>query len=140
METNQKEDLIIKSLDAKLTSEERTLLMQLLESDHETKKLSLQYEKLRGMLLRPEPDSFGPFFAERIVNKIKNLKKEIDYQIFFFFKKYQLAAVGVVIALIVLNIIFSDQLTVKSVLGLEDQNNSSSDLVEHVDFYSELTN
>jgi hypothetical protein len=140
MEMNKKEELVIKSLDAKLSNEERAMLMQLLESDHETKKLSDQYEKLRDMLLRPEPDSFGPFFAERIVNKIKNLKKEIDYQIFFFFKKYQLAAVGVVIALIVLNIIFSDQLTVKSVLGLEDQNATSSDLVEHVDFYSELTN
>ena len=102
------------------------------------KKYSQQYEKLREVLLRQEPDSFGPFFAERIVNKIKNLRKEIDYQIFFFFKKYQLAAVGVVIALIVLNIIFSDQLTLKSVLGFEDQ--TSSDLIENVDLYSELSN
>lgn len=140
MEKNQKEELLIKSLDAKLSNEERALLINLLENDHEVKKYSLQYEKLREMLLRQEPDSFGPFFAERIVNKIKNLKKEFDYQIFFFFKKYQLAAVGIVIALIVLNIIFSDQLTLKSVLGFEDQNQTSNDLVENVDLYSELSN
>ncbi len=140
MEKNQKEELLIKSLDAKLSNEERALLMNLLENDHEIKKYSRQYEKLREMLLRQEPDSFGPFFAERIVNKIKNLKKEFDYQIFFFFKKYQLAAMGIVIALIVLNIIFSDQLTLKSVLGFEDQNQSATELVENVDLYSELSN
>jgi hypothetical protein len=140
MEKDKKEELLIKSLDAKLSNEERSMLMNLLEHDHEVKRYSRQYEKLRQMLLRPEPDSFGPFFAERIVNKIKNLKKEIDYQIFFFFKRYQLAAVGIVIALIVLNIIFSDQLTLKSVLGLEDQNQTATDLLENVDLYSELSN
>jgi hypothetical protein len=140
MEKDKKEELLIKSLDAKLSNEERSMLMNLLEHDHEVKRYSRQYEKLRQMLLRPEPDSFGPFFAERIVNKIKNLKKEIDYQIFFFFKRYQLAAVGIVIALIVLNIIFSDQLTLKSVLGLEEQNQTATDLVENVDLYSELSN
>ncbi len=134
----KKDELLIKSLDNKLSNEERQLLMTMIENDHQLKKYSQQYERLRQMLLRQEPDSFGPFFAERIVNRIKNMKKEIDYQIFFFFKKYQLAAVGVVIALIVLNIIFSDQLTLKSVLGFEDQ--TSTDLIENVDLYSELSN
>lgn len=138
MNIDKKEELLIKSMDSKLSNEERQLLMTMIENDHQLKKYSQQYEKLREVLLRQEPDSFGPFFAERIVNKIKNLRKEIDYQIFFFFKKYQLAAVGVVIALIVLNIIFSDQLTLKSVLGFEDQ--TSSDLIENVDLYSELSN
>jgi hypothetical protein len=140
MEKQDKEELLIKSLDAKLSNEERSLLMTMMESDHDLKKYSQQYDKLRQMLQRSEPDSFGPFFAERIVNRIKNLKKEIDYQIFFFFKKYQLAAVGVVIALIVLNILFSDQLTLKSVLGFEDQNQTSTEQVENVDLYSDLNN
>jgi hypothetical protein len=138
MEIEKKEELLIKSLDAKLSNEERQLLMTMMENDHQLKKYSKQYDTLREMLLRQQPDTFGPFFAERIINKIKNLRKEIDYQIFFFFKKYQLAAVGIVIALIVLNIIFSDQLTLKSVLGFEEQ--TSGDLIENVDLYSELSN
>ncbi len=135
---DKKDELLIKSLDSKLSNEERQLLMTMLESDFQLKRHAQQYDKLRAMLLRPEPDSFGPFFAERIINKIKNIRSEIDYQIFFFFKKYQLAAVGIVIALIVLNIIFSDQLTLKSVLGFEDQ--TSGDLIENVDLYSDLSN
>src|SRR6266487_5047999 len=127
MDTSKKEELLIKSLDGKLSGEERQLLISLFESDHEIKRYADQYAKLREMLLRKEPDSFGPFFAERIVNKIRNMKQEIDYQIFFFFKRYQLAAVGVLIALIVLNIIFSDRLTIKSVLGFEDQNQTATD-------------
>lgn len=138
MNIEKKDELLIKSLDSKLSNEERQLLITMMEDDHQLKKYSQQYDKLREMLLRQEPDSFGPFFAERIVNKIKNLRKEIDYQIFFFFKRYQLAAVGIVIALIVLNIVFSDQLTLKSVLGFEDQ--TSNDLIENVDLYSELGN
>jgi len=74
---------------------------------------------LRAKLLRKEQDSFGPFFAERIINRIKSLKKEIDYQIFSFSGNTSWQRIGIVVALVVLNIVLSDQLTVKSVLGFE---------------------
>ncbi|MBS1680657.1 MAG: hypothetical protein JST48_03010 [Bacteroidetes bacterium] len=137
---NVNEELLAKSFDANLSHVELDEL-QHTKNDIQAKKLLAQHGKLRQLLLRKEQDSFGPFFAERVVNQIKRLSKEIDYQIYFFFKKYQLAAVGLVIALIVLNIFLSDTITVKSVLGFENQPaGSDSDLIENLDLFNELTN
>jgi len=105
-------------------------------ADARAQRTQEQYLRVRSLLARPEADSFGPFFAERIINRIKSMKKEIDYQIFFFFKKYQLAALGVVVALLALNIVFSDQLTLKSVLGFDDV---QSDSLVTIDLYQDLT-
>jgi len=47
-----------------------------------------------------------------------------------------LAAIGVVVALVVLNIVLSDNLTVKSVLGFEDE---QVDNIVSIDLYKNLT-
>jgi len=129
------EDLFLQSLDGPLTREQKEVLAQQLLSDRKLKLTADQYILIREKLKREEPDSFGPFFAERIVNKIRNLKQEIDYQIFFFFRKYQVAVIGVLVALLALNIMFSDQLTFKSILGFEDQNQDS---IVTIDLYQNL--
>jgi len=130
------EDLFLQSLDGKISDEQKTKLAEAMIADPTLKKNADQFVKLRDKLLRKKEESFGPFFAERIINQIKSLKKEIDYQIFFFFKKYQLAAIGVVVALVVLNIVLSDNLTVKSVLGFEEE---QVDNIVSIDLYQNLT-
>jgi hypothetical protein len=130
------DDLFLQSLDGKISAEQKKKLDEVMNSDLLLRKNADQFMTLRSKLLRKEEDSFGPFFAERIINQIKSLKKEIDYQIFFFFRKYQLAAIGVVVALVVLNIVLSDQMTVKSVLGFEDEH---ADDIVTIDLYQNLT-
>jgi len=130
------EDLFLQSLDGKISDEQKTKLAEAMIADPTLKKNADQFVKLRDKLLRKKEESFGPFFAKRIINQIKSLKKEIDYQIFFFFKKYQLAAIGVVVALVVLNIVLSDNLTVKSVLGFEEE---QVDNIVSIDLYQNLT-
>jgi hypothetical protein len=92
--------------------------------------------QIKEMLLYGKGESFGPFFAERVINQIKLLQQEVEYQLFSFSKKYQLAAIGLIIALLVLNIIFSDSLSFKSILGFEE--NNSSEIVQ-IDLYQDLT-
>lgn len=130
------EDLFLQSLDGKISEEQKVKLAEALSKDPGLKRRADQLLKLRTIIANKEEESFGPFFPERIVNRIKSLKREIDYQIFFFFRKYQLAAIGIVVALVVLNIVLSDQLTLKSVLGFEDE--QASDLVT-IDLYQNLT-
>jgi len=130
------EDLFLQSLDGRISDDQKRKLAEAMIADPILKKNADQFVKLRDKLLRKEEESFGPFFAERIINQIKSLKKEIDYQIFFFFKKYQLAAIGAVVALVVLNIVLSDSLTVKSVLGFEDE---QVDNIVSIDLYRNLT-
>jgi len=81
------EDLFLQSLDGKISEEQKMKLAEAMNADPALRRNADQFVKLRTKLLRKEEDSFGPFFAERIINQIKSLKKEIDYQIFFFFKK-----------------------------------------------------
>ncbi|HCW07877.1 MAG TPA: hypothetical protein DGG95_11005 [Cytophagales bacterium] len=133
---NFSEDIFLKSLDVELSLQQKTELENALQNDRQLQKKADQFVKLRTQLQRNEVDSFGPFFAERIINRIKSLKKEIDYQIFFFFKKYQLAVLGVIVALVVLNIFSSDHLTLQSIFGFEEQ--QVEDLVT-IDIYKDLT-
>lgn len=132
---DKNEDLLLQSLDGNLSEEQRKILAAE-ANDSRFQRRADQFIKIRNTLLRKEGDSFGPFFAERVLNRIRSMKKEIDYQLLFFFKKYQLVAIGAVVALLVLNIIFSDQLTVKSVLGFEEE---QIDNLVSVDLYKNLT-
>ena len=82
------EELLLKSYDAPVSAREREELSIQMQNDPMLRRQSDQYVKIRELMLRPEPDSFGPFFAERIVNQLKQRVNEIDYLTFFFFKKY----------------------------------------------------
>jgi hypothetical protein len=135
MNINESEELFLRSLDTVISEAERIQLAAL-EQNLEFKNKSQQLVHVRALLARNEANSFGPFFAERIAYRISQLKQEIDYQIFFFFKRYQLLAAGIVIALLALNILLSDQLSIKSILGFEDQ---AIDDVISIDLYSNLT-
>lgn len=136
MNINESEELFLRSLDTEVSGEERIQLKNVLDQSLELKNKSQQLLQVRELLARKEADSFGPFFAERIAYRVSQLKREIDYQIFFFFKRYQLLAAGIVIALLALNILLSDQLSIKSILGFEDP---TIEEVISIDLYSNLT-
>jgi hypothetical protein len=95
-----------------------------------------QDSQIKEMLLNRHGESFGPFFAERVIHQIKTLQQEVEYQLFSFFKKYQLAAIGLVVALLAFNIILSDNLSFKSILGFEE--NTFTEIVQ-IDLYQNLT-
>jgi hypothetical protein len=95
-----------------------------------------QDNQIQEMLSLRKGESFGPFFGERIIHKIKTLNQEVEHQLFSFFKKYQLAALGAIIALIVLNIMLSDTLSIQSIFGFEE--NNTAEIVQ-IDLYQGLT-
>jgi hypothetical protein len=136
MDNLEEEELLLRSLDASISNEEKEKLAKLLLHNDELRNKSNQIGQLREMLRHQEQDSFGPFFAEQIAYRIGQLKKEVDYQIFFFFKRYQLLAAGIVIALLAINILLSDQLSIKSIFGLEEE--AIEDVVA-IDVLSSLT-
>ena len=136
MNISEGEELFLRSLDSELTKETHDKLEAFVGENQELKVRSNQLLQLREMLDRNEEESFGPFFAERIAYRIKQLKQGIDYQIFFFFKRYQLLAAGVIIALLAVNVLLSDQLSIKSILGLEEE---AMEDVMAIDVLSSLT-
>ena len=130
------EELLLKSYDAPVSAREREELSIQMQNDPILRRQSDQYVKIRELMLRTDPDSFGPFFAERIVNQLKHRVNEIDYLIFFFFKKYQVLALGVLVALLVTNLLLTDQLSLKALFGVEQE---TTEEVFSIDLYKNLT-
>jgi hypothetical protein len=127
--------IILKNLEGNTTSDEKEALERMLETNATLRQVQQRYQKLRSDLKRKNQQTFGPFFAERIITKLKKRVQNIDYFILFFFKKYQLLVVGVLVALLTANIYLSDQLSFESVFGLEQE---SVDDILSIDLYPEL--
>lgn len=123
------EDLYIRSFDDPISSEGKELLLKALRTNTGIATDLSHYKKIREMLLRKEPASFGPYFAKKVIAKLQNMGIQIDRQILAFFKKYQLVAVGVVIALLALNAVFADQLSLQSLFGFENTANTADEIV-----------
>jgi hypothetical protein len=133
---SEHEELLLRSWDAPVSARERKTLAEAMQNDPVMRQNSEQYQKIRTMLLRAEADSFGPFFAERIMNMIKNRTQQIDYLIFFFFKKYQVVLLGLLVALLISNMLLTDQLTLKGILGVEQD---TTENIFSIDVYENLT-
>ena len=133
------EDLYIRSFDEPMNKEEKEQLLKMLKTTTGLATDLTHYKTNREILLRKEPASFGPYFAKKVIAKIQNVGIQIDRQILAFFKKYQLAAVGVVIALLALNAVFPDQLNLQSLFGLEDTTPQAEEIVSF-DFNEILNN
>lgn len=120
MNAKEIEDLFLRSFDQPLSESEKEEMLTAMHTNTGLAKDLSGYKNLRETLLRKSPTTFGPYFAQKVITRIQGLRIEIDRQIVFFFKKFQLAAAGVLVALLAVNVIFSDQLDVNSVFGIQD--------------------
>jgi len=136
MNQEKLEDLYIRSLDVPLSAVETELFLDALHKNPDQAKELAKHKKIRELLKAREAATFGPYFAARLVHRIQNTGVVIDRQIFSFFRKFQLAAVGVVVALIVLNIVLTEKITIKSILGIETT--APTEEVVSFDFFETL--
>lgn len=142
MKPDEIENLFLRSLDENLNDAQKEVLVNSVGDQQGLAEDLSQYRRIREILLRSKPATFGPYFAQKVMNRIENMRLEIDKQIVFFFKKYQLAALGVFIALLAINVIFSDQMNIPSVLGIQDESvvEDGQEDIETFDFSNNLTN
>lgn len=143
MNATEIEALYLKSLDGTLTESESRQLKEALQANEAVAKDLAQYDAIRESILRKSPETFGPYFAQKLIAKIQNSRVEIDQQIAFFFKRFQLAAIGIFVALLTINIIFSEEVNLPSVLGIQDEQTAptpADDEIETFDFSQYLTN
>lgn len=136
MKRQKMEDLLLQSLDGNLNKTDRSILEDAIKGDINLVKSIHDFTQIREMLTLKSGQSFGPFFAERVISNIKNLQQEVGYQLLSSFKKYWLAPLGLVILLLTLNIVLSDDLTLQSIIGLEE--NNIQEIVQ-IDLYEDLT-
>lgn len=133
---SDKEQMMLRLFDENIAPDEREKIDQIVRQDRNLKLEYDAYRQMRDVLAEKRDDSYGPFFAERIINQVKRRTQEIDYLIFFFFKKYQVLIAGVLVGLLVMNIILADKFTILSILGFQDE--IVEDFVT-IDVYEDLT-
>lgn len=134
MNHEKSEDLLLRSLDETASESEQKQLQNWLAENTLLQKAQKDFTQIRSMLGEHEQPTFGPFFAERVMNRIRTMQDEVEYQLFSFFKKYQLIALGIIVGLLVLNIVLADSLSLKSILGFDE---TESDLVQ-IDLYNDI--
>lgn len=135
MNISKSEQLMLRSFDVPFSREENEKLDRLMSTEETWRREQSRYSALRDMIARKADESFGPFFAERVISRIKRRANEIDYLIWFFFKKYQVLALGILVALLVANIFLADQLTVPSLFGIQKE--SIEDFIT-IDLYKDF--
>lgn len=134
MNQEKSEDLLLRYWDGTTSESEQVELQNLLTENSVLEKAQKDFTQIRSMLSEHEKPSFGPFFAERVMNRIRTMQNEVEYQLFSFFKKYQIIALGILVGLLVLNIVMADSLSLKSILGFDE---IESDLVQ-IDLYNDI--
>ncbi|MFZ6002075.1 MAG: hypothetical protein ACOYW3_16300 [Bacteroidota bacterium] len=122
MTNDQLEDLYVRSLDETLTPADKELLLNAVHERNEASQLFDDHKKVRDVLAAPTRATFGPYFAARLIHKIQNTGTIIDRELFGLFKRFQLAALGIVVVLLILNFVFADQLSMGAILGIEQSN------------------
>lgn len=129
MTTQEIENLYLRSFDEELNVRDKEIIANAIKSDAALAASLKQYDRIREIILRKKPATYGPYFARKVVTKIHNVGIQIDRQIFAYFKKYQLLALGVVMALLALNAVFANQLNFETILGLEDTSTPTEEIV-----------
>ena len=138
MNQQELEDIFIRSLDVPMQQDEKENFLKMLQTEPSLAKQLEDYKKIRTLTLSDEPATFGPFFAAKVIHRIQNTGVVIDRQIFSFFKRFQLAALGVIVAMLILNVWLADQGTVTSILGLDNNTVSEDYQIASFDFYDTL--
>ncbi|HPH45725.1 MAG TPA: hypothetical protein PLJ60_08410 [Chryseolinea sp.] len=139
MKPQELEDLYIRSLDIPMTNVEKENFMNELHAHPEFAKQLAMHKKVRDLAEAKTPASFGPYFASKLMHKIENTGVVIDRQIFSFFKRFQLAALGMIVALIILNVALTDQVSLPSILGLDrTATPTTEEAVASFDFFESL--
>lgn len=122
------EDLYIRSLDENLAPLERQTLVDAAREHADVSRLFDEHRQVRDVLAAPQRATFGAYFATRLMNKIQNTGAIIDRELFGLFKRFQLAALGVVVVLLILNFVFTEQISMGAILGLEPTNDTTEEL------------
>ncbi len=146
MKINELEELYLRSLDQTLNAAEQLELDAALSAHPDFDADAAGYRSLRESLRQEADPTFGPYFAQKVIEKLQSVKIGIDRQIMIFFRRYQLAAFGLFVLLVTVNVLSAEKLDFASVLGYEETVSSDSqpstdeDELLSFDLYENLDN
>ena len=107
-------DLLYRSYDETLSLEKQRELERALKESPELRKEKEQIGALRGALTNTRAESFSPFFAERVTNRLINManpqkvQQEFFESLNFIFKRVIIAGSIATLILFSVNILYND--------------------------------
>ncbi len=132
-------ELLYRSFDSKLSRDEQNKLRQALEKSEELKSHKEELLKMRNSLKSDKPQGFGYLFADKIIQKIKNLEEKSKDELFFdsiisVFRPMAIAATFLLVFLVSYNVIIENGNLFNS-----SQQSMDITLAEAFDPFNELT-
>jgi anti-sigma factor RsiW len=118
-------DLLYRSMDGDLSPEETHELESALASSQELRSERRELLEMRRRLSTGAAHSFSPFFAERVINKIRTARGEGSIGTPFFeslqymFKRVAIVAAGVAALLLIYNLNQGGSVSIAAAFGAE---------------------
>jgi len=118
-------DLLYRSFDADLDPQEKRLLEDALSRSDEFRREKEMITSLRENLREGKASSFKPFFAERVMERIRS-SKQVDEDAQFFnslfvlFRPITIAAVVLIIIIAGYNMTSTDRFSIEGALGIPE--------------------
>jgi hypothetical protein len=138
MKQHDAEDLFIRSLDTPLSDDENALLSKALDGMPGLKRDTILHLEIREKLRLKGPATFGPFFASKVMQAIQDSGIAIDRYLISFFRRFRLAAVGIAVGLIAVNVLLAEERDLSSVFNIgEDTTTEQETFV--LDFFGSIT-
>lgn len=119
-------ELLYRSFDDLLNSEEKELLKKELRHSKELRKEKKRLDAIRIAVSASAEKSFKPFFTERVMQRITSSREKESQQEMFFeslcsvFRPVALAATIILIALLSYNVIKSDRISLASAFAVSE--------------------
>jgi hypothetical protein len=118
-------DLLYRSLDSKLNSDEKQTLEQALSQSEELRQEKEMITSLREDIGRSKATSFNARFADRVMNEINLLNQVSENDQFFeslfvFFRPIAIAAIVLIIAIAGYNINSTGRFSLEGALGIPE--------------------
>ena len=76
MKPEEIEDLYLRSFDENLSEAQKEALLNSIPVHTGLAGELSQYKDIRENLLRDKPATFGPYFAQKVINRIENMRLE----------------------------------------------------------------
>ena len=118
--------LLIRSLDEKLSEEDERKLSDALKNSEGFLLEKQRLLKLRNDISESAVNSFEPFFAEKVMNKIESAQKpgtsvnHIDRIFYYVFRRFAVIGAAAVLLFIVYNFILTGQISLSALFGIPE--------------------
>jgi anti-sigma factor RsiW len=119
-------ELLYRSFDTGLSAQEERDLREALESSEALRREKERIEAVRGMVSTAGANTFKPFFAERVMRRVADLREGRNGMVTLLewltrvFRWVALVGAAVAAGLVVLNLVQADGISLAAVFGISD--------------------